>query len=146
MEWVAMFGGLSCGVVVIMGVMAALILALVLGMGGLFRNVSGWDELSRRFPGPSVPPVFLQSGSIRLGNVFYRYGTRFGPMQEGLYLAFKGAYRNPPVLIPWHELRNPQASILYWQPAWRLDVGQPLITRLTVKEAQYQWMKPYLEK
>jgi|WetSurMetagenome_2_1015567.scaffolds.fasta_scaffold116418_2 hypothetical protein len=145
MEFVLMFAGLFCMVPILMGVMAVIIFILVQGMGGLFRNISGWDELARRFPGPSIPPANIQSTSIRLGNVFYRSGAQLGFMPGGLYMAFKGAFHNPPVLIPWHEMKNPQSSILYWQPARRVDIGFPMMMQLTVKETQFQIMKPYLE-
>ncbi len=144
MEFILMFSGLFCAVPVVIAGMAALIFVLVRGMGGIFRSVSGWDELARRFPGPPLPPSQIQSTSIRLGNVFYRYGARLGITSEGLYLAFTSVYKNPPVFIPWHEFNNPQPSILYWQPAQRLDIGFPMIWQLTVKETQYQQMKPYL--
>ncbi len=145
MEFLLMFGGIFCGVPIIMGGMALLILLLVKGMGGAFRKVSGWDELFLRFPGPAFPPANIQSGSIRLGNVFYRFGTRLGITPDGLYMAFQGAYQNPPVLIPWREIKNPRTSILYLQPARCVDIGSPPLMQLTVKEPFYQLMKPYLE-
>jgi hypothetical protein len=59
MELMLMFGGIFCAVPVIMAVMMALILLLVRGIGGFFRSVSGWDELARRFPGPTLPPTHI---------------------------------------------------------------------------------------
>lgn len=141
MEFLLLF----CAVPVVMGGMAVFIFLLVKGMGGAFRRISGWDELARLFPGPAVPPANVQSGSIRLGNVFYRFGARLGVMPDGLYMAFQGAYKNPPVLIPWREMKNPRSAILYLQPARRVDIGFPMFMHLTVKEPMYQLMKPYLE-
>ncbi len=144
MELALMFAAITCAAPITIGVMAWMILMLVKGMGGIFRSVSGWDELARRFPGPTIPPLAIQNGSIRLGNVFYRFGTQLGVTSDGLYMAFKGAYNNPPVLIPWHEMNNPQPSILYLQPARRVDIGLPMMMQLTVKEPLYQLMKQYL--
>jgi hypothetical protein len=146
MEFGLMFVGIACGVPVIMAVMGLLTWLLVTWMGGLFRSSSGWDELARRFPGAAAAPQPLQKTSIRLGNVFYRFGTGLAVTPGGLYLVFNGAYRYPALLIPWREIKNPQQAILYWQPAWRVDLGDPLITQLTVKEAHYLAMKPYLEQ
>jgi hypothetical protein len=146
MEMMVMFGSISCGVIILMGVMGVLIFLLVRWMGALFGTASGWDELARRFPGPVNPPASLQKGGfIRLGNVFYRFGIQTAVLPEGLYLVFKGAYSYPPILLPWSEMKNPQSSLLYWQPARRLDIGQPLIVKMTVMEPLYQAMKPYLE-
>jgi hypothetical protein len=145
MEFAVMFAGLFCAVPIMIGVMAGMIFMLVKGMGGAFRSISGWEELARRFPGPNIPPANIQNTSVRLGNVFYRSGAQLGFMPGGLYMAFKGAYQNPPVLIPWHEMKNPQTSILYWQPARRVDIGFPIMMQLTVKETQFQFIKPYLE-
>lgn len=144
MEFFGIFGGITCIVGVSFIALAALTVGAAMLMGGWFGKMSGWQELAKVYPGPAVPPPEVRSGSIRMGNVYYRFGTRIAPTPHGLYMVFNSVYRYPPLLIPWSELSDPHSTILFWFPAVRMNVGRPTITTLVLQEKHYKWIEPYL--
>jgi hypothetical protein len=144
MEFILLSGGAICLTGVSFIALAALTIGLAKSMGGWFGKLSGWQLLAKTYPGSTNPPAMVRSSSIQMGNVYYRFGVRLAPTPQGLYLGFNSVYRNPPLLIPWAVLKNPRSTLLFWLPAVHLDVGNPLLTGMTLKQSDYSWIEPYL--
>jgi hypothetical protein len=144
MEFIGIFGGVVCLVLVSMLGLATLTIVLARLGGGWFRGTSGWDALAKQFPGPAEEPGGTRTGPVKIGSVFFRFGPRFCPTPQGLFMVYKSVYSYPPLLIPWSAFKNQKHTIFFWQPARRMEIGSPVITSLTFMENNYHWMEPYL--
>ncbi len=144
MTGLVLFGGVTLFVLVAMAGMAFLVVMLTRMMGGIFRRTSGWETLAKQYPGLDEAPAETRTGAVRIGSVYFRYGPRFGPTPEGLYLVYKSIYSYPPLLIPWSALHNPQKKLLFWRTACSYEIGSPAVTTLTLWEENWRWMKPHL--
>ncbi|OPZ73140.1 MAG: hypothetical protein BWY83_00258 [bacterium ADurb.Bin478] len=142
MDFFALAGPILALVLAALLLLAALTLWVVRWMGKKFRAMSGWDNLAQAFPGPVETPAGTRSGPVKVGAVYFRYGARFCPTDQGFFLVFHSVYHYPPLLIPWQALQNPRPAILFWRSARCLEVGNPTITTLTVLEDTWRWMEP----
>ncbi len=138
MTGIAVFGGILILVLAAMAGLAFLVLKLARMMGGMFRSASGWEALARQYPGPEEAPAEIRTGAIKVGSVYFRYGPRFGPMPEGLYLVYKSVYSYPPLVIPWSAFHNPKKTLLFWRSARSYEIGHPVVTTLTLWEEAWR--------
>ena len=123
-----------------------LALAAVVAFGALlfqvFARVSGWNKLAGLYPaGPPPEGQRLARQTVQVGPVRFRRSTTVVISPQGLYLA---ALVNPPLLIPWSEVREVRATTLYWQRAMTLRIGNPLVGPITVGLVLYTAILPTL--
>ena len=127
-------------------IVLVLALAAVVVFGALlfqvFARVSGWNKLAGLYPvGPPPEGQRFARQTVQVGPVRFRRSTTAVISPQGLYLAALG---NPPLLIPWSEVREVRATTLYWQRAMTLRIGNPLVGTITVGLVPYTAIKPYL--
>ena len=127
-------------------IVLVLALAAVVVFGALlfqvFARVSGWSKLAGIYPaGPPPEGQRFARQTVQVGPVRFRRSTTVVIGPQGLYLAALG---NPPLLIPWSEVREVRRTTLYWQRAMVLRIGDPLVGTITVGLVLYTAIKPYL--
>ena len=144
MKGIALFGGIALLVLAAMAGLVFLVIILARMMGGIFRRASGWEVLARQFPGPEQAPAETRTGAVKVGSVYLRYGPRFAPTPQGLYLVYKSVYSYPSLLIPWNALYNPKKTLLFWRAARSYEIGSPAVTTLTLWEEVWKGLKPDL--
>jgi len=110
-----------------------------------FGQVSGLERLVRCFPVNASQGTLLERQTVMVGEVRYRSCASVGIQAEGLFLHLHLPLKSyPPVLIPWHEIRQAQPHRLYWMPAVRLQIGDFPGDSITVYESLFAQMRPYL--
>ena len=76
--------------------------------------------------------------TVKLGPVRWRRCVAVVGSPAGLWLHPRPVMgRFQPLLIPWADLRYVRREFLWWQSAYRFEVGQPAITSLTVLPGLY---------
>jgi len=111
-----------------------------------FVSSSGLGRLMEAYPAPMTPAgPLLRRQTIRLGPVRWRRCVNIAVAPEGLYLEVRQTFTNfKPLLIPWEQIQPAGETLLYWQRAMRLAIGEPAITNLVIFPDLYQAMRPYL--
>jgi hypothetical protein len=101
-------------------------------------RAGGWNELADRFPAPGPPhegrDVIFHGEAVRLaaGHASDRVTVGVGP--DGLYLK---APWHPAALIPWGQVRGAHEVAVKDRDAYRLTVGDPKVTEITVSPIIY---------
>jgi hypothetical protein len=111
-----------------------LIIAMLwLGVVLTLPHLSGWNKLASvyRAQGPPsgerFPFEWAKVGEIYFWNItVYR-------SQDGIYLAGSRILRQPALLIPWSELRNPREKQLLFRHMEEFDVGSPSVGTLQLR-------------
>jgi hypothetical protein len=118
-------------------------------MEGFFYRMSGWNKLLERFPAEKEPEGNRFSGkTIAVGAVRYRRCVTVSASQQGLYLTAKVPLTsgNPPILIPWCEIKKVQKS---WEPyigeCIMFSIGEPEIGIIKLPMDVFNSTRPYLE-
>lgn len=112
-------------------------------MLGVFASTSGANAIMQRYPGPPDPVGQVwKRQTVMIGAVRYRSCTTVGISAQGLFLAV-GTVRGT-ALIPWDQFGSVRPSMVYWRKAVQLDVGEPLVGKVTVFEDLYGAMGAYL--
>lgn len=125
-------------------VWTALMVALALVVARVLSRDSGggWKSLRRQFPADREPAMgqTFRRETVQVGLVRGKNSTTVIVGPAGLYLRapFLGA-----ALVPWRALRDPTPTTLFWFDAMRFDAGEPA-SRITVRRAVYEAMRPYL--
>ena len=90
----------------------------------------GWRRLIKTY-GTANPPAgqFIQRQTVKIGAVTYKRCVTVRIADEGLYLTI---WRKT-VLIPWDEFKAIEQTKLYWQKVPVLTIGNPQITKITMK-------------
>jgi hypothetical protein len=97
----------------------------------IFSRMSGWSNLAKQFrlrKGFVGKRRHFQSGMIGLVN--YRSCLTLGANQEGIYFSMLPIFAIgcPPLLIPWHEIKEvKKEKIFFWNFA-TLSIGSPSVT------------------
>jgi hypothetical protein len=90
--------------------------------------------------------------TIKVGAVRWRWSMTVGVSETGLHLEptalfppLRAIMQSPPVLIPWSEIHvvGPGRLYLGWVGT-ELAVGNPKITSITVTDAMYEVLAPYI--
>jgi len=141
---------------IILGLLAgafAVFVGLLLLPLWLFARASGWLRIIDRY-GPLPKPAGVRSywQTIKVGGVRWPLGAVAGISERGLYLA--PAVLSMPtgplagmsfVLIPWHEIRRVGPGRIYLStPATELAIGNPQVIAITVHDALYEMIAPFL--
>lgn len=98
----------------------------------------GWGKLADRFAAVTKPSdgktYWGQSARIGISN--YNGCVNVRVCVRGLYLTVFPVFRpgHPPVLIPWHAIRNVTEKGRLGFTSYVLEVGQPLITTIEIRK------------
>lgn len=118
-------------------------------MKGFFYRMSGWNELLERFPADKEPEGIRFSGkTIAVGPVRYRRCATICVGPQGLYMTAKVPLTsgNPPLLIPWREVKKVQKS---WEPyigeCAMLSVGEPEVGTIKLPMDIFNSTRPYFD-
>jgi hypothetical protein len=118
-------------------------------MRPLFRLFSGgWGRLAERYATTQAPGGHIHTSQhVQIDAVRWRFCATICAMPEGLYLAVQPRMAlaravglgkdQPPLLIPWAELRVTGPTLLYLQPAVRLAAGEPPIAAIVLMRRLY---------
>ncbi len=110
---------------------------------GLFSKISGLNKVAEAYPDPAADRQYTHTGqTVEIGAVVYQRCCKASVLPEGLALAVRG---NPPLLIPWDQLRFQRQKRLHWLAAFEYAVGEPKIVTLTVKAGVHEEMKPFMQ-
>ncbi len=114
--------------------LAGFVVGVVFLSLNLFARVSGLTQLFERYPAGHEPRGDkLTNQHAMIGAVRYRFCTTYILGAEGLYMWVRAPLtKYPPVLIPWSEVKSLQETMLYWQKALRLTIGEPKLATLTL--------------
>lgn len=127
-------------------VLCVVAFALAAAVWLVSRSLNGhrgsWRELAGHFPADSCPAGDRTSGqTLQVGRVTYKNCVTVILASEGLYLnaGFAlNAFGCRPLLIPWNQFRGERPAMLHWQPSHKLQIGEPEVGTITVKQALYQ--------
>jgi hypothetical protein len=105
-------------------------LAMWIGVMALLAYMSGWWKLAAvyRAQRPPSGTCFLLAGG-KIGEVWYRGTLTIYTSPEGLYLSVWPIFRfrEPPLFIPWSDVRNRREKRWLWFRYIAFDVGSPPI-------------------
>jgi hypothetical protein len=105
-------------------------LAMWIGVMALLAYMSGWWKLAAVYRAQRPPSgrCFLLAGG-KVGDVWYRGCLTVYASAEGLYLSVWPIFRfrEPPLLIPWSDIRNRREKRWLWFRYIEFDVGSPPI-------------------
>jgi hypothetical protein len=98
-------------------------------------NKLGYNGLAARFPGATQPQgPRWENRCVQFGSMRYDWCVTIVVGHEGLWLQprppLQGA--QPPVFVPWSDIRDVQPTLLYWRRAVRLVCGEPAAGTVTV--------------
>ena len=118
-------------------------------MKGLFYRLSGWDKLLERFQADNEPEGNrFKFKTIAVGAVRYRRCATVIASSQGLYLMVKVPLTsgNPPILIPWHEIKKIQKSREpYIGKCIMLSISEPEIGIIKLPIDVFNSTRPYLD-
>ena len=113
----------------------------------IFRRSGGWDRLVASYAAQGQPEgEAYAKQTVQIGAVRYRQCTTVYVGPQGLYLSVQVSVlpSYPPLFIPWGEFKRVQETLLYWQRAFRLTIGDPQVGTLTLKAGLFAMVQPYL--
>jgi hypothetical protein len=125
-----------------MTMLLVLLLAIVVvGMwiGGLtlLSYCSGWPKLASvyRAERPPTGRCFPMQGA-KIGDVYYVGCLAIYTSHEGIYISIWPIFRfrEPPLFIPWSDLRNPREKRWFFTRMIEVDIGSPHLGRM--------WLSP----
>ena len=101
----------------VLGILAAvaflvLFIAMWCGVCLLMARIGGWSALATRFRAPEEPAgERFRFCSMKIGIALYRSAITAIKSDTGLHLSVIALVRlgHSPILIPWSEMKNPQA-------------------------------------
>ena len=99
----------------------------------LLSQMSDWPKLAATYRAqrpPSGKCLPLQGGKI--GGVWYRGCLTIYTSEDGLYLSVWPIFRfrEPPLFIPWTDIRNRRERRFLWSRLVEFDVGLPPVTTM----------------
>ncbi len=126
--------------------LAGFVVAMVFLSLTIFARFGGLTQLFGRYPAGHEPTGDKFTGQhAMLGAVRYRFCTTYIIGPEGLYMWVRPPLtKYPPVLIPWSEIKSLQETMLYWQKALRLTIGEPKLAVLTLVGRPATLVQQYL--
>jgi len=113
-------------------IIAVLFLAAIL----VTPRLSGWDKLASVYRAQRAPSGerFLFEFA-KVGDIYLWHGIILYRSPDGIYLSAGPVVglRQPPVFIPWSELRNPHEKRLFFIPVHEFQVGSPPVSTLQLR-------------
>lgn len=112
-------------------VAAAFGVGLFFGIIRILGRSSGWDAMAAiyAYNGPELSGIRPRR-TLMVGRVQYRNTVELALVPEGMYL--KTRFNRQALLIPWRAFSGCQPTTLYWQKAYRLTVGNPVLGSITL--------------
>ena len=138
------------GILIVISLSFVLLTALAVGSAVLGQRVlaraGGLTRLAARYPATAQPNgQTLRFQSVQIGSVRWRLSTTVSISEEGLYLSMSTLLvQQPPILIPWDEIKRVRKTTLYLQEARRLYVGEPSSGNVVVKMSLVRAIEPHL--
>lgn len=129
-------------ILIVLGALAFGI-GLFFGIVRLLRRGSGWDAMAGlyTYSGP-VPSKAWPRQTMMVGKVQYRNTVNFALLPEGMYLQTR--FNQQALLIPWRAFSGCQPTTLYWQRAYMLTVGNPVLGSITLLNPLFNASRGYL--
>jgi hypothetical protein len=110
-------------------IIAALCLAILL----LTPQLSGWNKLASLYRVQVRPTGECFSVEwAKIGQIYF-WLIKVYCSQDGIYLTGSRILRQPPLLIPWSELRNPRKRRLFFMHMEEFDIGSPSVGTLQLR-------------
>lgn len=113
----------------------------------IFKQGGGWNKLTESYAARGQPEGDIYTKqTVQIGAVRYRRCATVYIGPQGLYLSAHVSVlpSYPPLFIPWGEFKRVQETILYWQRAFRLVIGDPQVGTLTLRAELFAVAQPYL--
>ena len=133
---------------IIVAVFAAVVVFVFPRLARHMNGSGGWGGLARQY---AVPPREVDDAfrrqSLKVGQVLWRNCVTVAAPVDGLYLEVKAPLpflAKPPLLIPWSQIGSVEMVRLFWQEAYQLEVGRPLIATITLPGDLYHRVAPRL--
>ena len=114
-------------------IIAVLCLAVIV----ITPHLSGLNKLASvyRAQGPPSGERFLFEFA-KIGDIYFWHSITLYRSPDGIYLS--AGFRQPPLFIPWSELRNPHQKRLFFIPMHEFEVGSPPVGTLQLRSAIVQ--------
>lgn len=130
-------------VILIVLVAVAFGVGLFIGIVHLLRRGSGWVTMAGlyAYSGPA-PSTIWPRQTLMVGKVQYRNTVNFALIPEGMYLQTR--FNPQALLIPWRVFSSCQQATLYWQKAYTLTVGNPVLGSITLLGPLFNASRVYL--
>jgi len=110
-------------------IIAVLCLAVVLTL----PHLSDWNKLASLYRAQAPPSgECFPLECAKIGEMYF-WGITVYRSQDGIYLAGSRILRQPSLLIPWSELRNPREKRLLLRHMEEFDVGSPSVGTLQIR-------------
>jgi len=121
--------------------LAVAFVAMWIGVAVALSHMSGWPKLAAvyRAQRPPSGKCLLFTGG-KIGDVWFRGCLTIYTSPEGLYLSVWPIFRfrEPPLFIPWNEIRNRREKCLLWSRLIEFDVGSPPIGTMRLLPAVFR--------
>ncbi|MEQ8175416.1 MAG: hypothetical protein ABRQ26_10170 [Syntrophomonadaceae bacterium] len=124
-------------------VAAAFGVGLFFGIVRILGRSSGWNAMAGiyAYNGPE-PSGSWPRQTLMVGRVQYRNTAKFALLPEGMYLQTR--FNQQALLIPWRAFSGCQPTTLYWQKAYTLTVGNPVLGSITLLGPLFNASRGYL--
>jgi hypothetical protein len=83
--------------------------------------------------------------SVKVGNIIYRNSMNLITTTTGLYLSTNFLFgKIPSLFIPWNSISQVEDDVLYWKKSYKLSVGNPIVSKITLMKPEYDLIRDYL--
>jgi hypothetical protein len=83
--------------------------------------------------------------SVKVGNIIYRNSMNLIITTTGLHLSTNFLFGKIPALfIPWSSFSQVEDDILYWKKSYKLSIGNPIITKITLMKPEFDLIRVHL--
>jgi hypothetical protein len=121
--------------------LAVAFVVMWIGVAAALSHMSGWPKLAAVYRAQYPPSgrCFLLAGG-KIGDVWYRGCLTIYTSPEGLYLSVWPIFRfrEPPLFIPWSDVRDRREKRWLWSRLIEFDVGSPPIGTLRLLPAVFR--------
>lgn len=109
-------------------IIAVLCLTMIL----VTPHLSGWNKLASVYRAEEpLSGERFDFEHAKIGGLYF-WGITLYRSADGIYLS---AFRQPPLFIPWNELRNPREKQLFFTRMQEFDIGSPSLGTLQLRSA-----------
>jgi hypothetical protein len=108
-----------------------------------------WQKLllNYKYQSAFVPEgISVKFKSVKVGNIIYRNSMNLIITSSGLYLSTNFLFgRIPALYIPWNSISQIEDDILYWKKSYKLSIGNPIISKITLMKPEYDLIMKYMQ-
>ena len=107
-----------------------------------------WQKLQAnyRYQAPIAPVgMRVKFKSVKVGNIIYRNSMNLIITTNGLHLSTNFLFgKIAPLFIPWSAISNIEDDVLYWKKSYKLSIGNPIISKITLMKPEFDLMRNYI--